>query len=90
MLDKIIDEIYEHEKLKTKQEAGIIPDRTLPKNIYFKESKIMLTSKPTRGEIEIHAEEDGEMNISCHKGYEGGRDDKKLFCKIKDLNKGLD
>jgi len=45
-----------------------------------------VTKKPTLGEMEIFSDEDGEIKISCHDDYEVGRDGKKLFCKIKDLN----
>ncbi len=84
-LDTIFDEIYDNEKVQTKQEAGIMPKRTLPKNIYPKGMKIGVTKKPIPGEMEIISEDDGEMDISCHEGYVGAREKNAMFCKPKDM-----
>ena len=84
-LDEIFDEIYDNEKSQTKQEAGIMPKRILPKNIYTKDAKITITKEPTEGEIEIYAEDDGEIDFSCHAGFEGAKDKKKVFCQPKDM-----
>lgn len=83
-LDKIFDEIYEHEKSQTKWEAGIKPNRTLPNNIFHKNTKISVTTTPTPGEMEIHAGNDDEIDISCHEGYEGAKKNNKIFCQTKD------
>ena len=43
-----------------------------------------MTTTPTPGEMEIHAGNDDEIDISCHEGYEGAKKNNKIFCQTKD------
>ena len=83
-INNIIDEIYNFEKSQVKQELGILPQETLPKNIYpNKGVRIGVTKKPTQGQMDIEAEKEGELGFSCHNGYDPFREGNKLSCRLK-------